>query len=194
MSLPGTTEREEGDSLDGKPMIYIQNPLAPFGARAGRKTVTRCRLMNYTAQLHWRRTFLQRLGVGNAMPFTAASPVADFLKCLLQQEQTEKMMFKRQTRNVRLIQFLNISVTLSPFLSVDTPQFHNSLQEGTEAYWLTLPVAQHGRLVSIITSPGPGPLCFDRQSSPSLSCLYGKHYAGSDPRQTLLMKKVILNP
>ncbi|XP_023697933.1 SITS-binding protein isoform X1 [Paramormyrops kingsleyae] len=67
------------------------------------------------------------------------------------QEQAEKMMFKRQTRNVRLVQFLNISVTLSPFLSVDTPQFHNSLQEGTEAYWLTLPVAQHGRLVPLLT-------------------------------------------
>uniref|UniRef100_A0A4W5NZY6 Si:ch211-236l14.4 n=1 Tax=Hucho hucho TaxID=62062 RepID=A0A4W5NZY6_9TELE len=46
---------------------------------------------------------------------------------------------------------LNISITLSPFLSVDTTQFHKSLQDGTEAYWLSLPVAPQGRLVPVLT-------------------------------------------
>uniref|UniRef100_A0A4W5NYK8 Si:ch211-236l14.4 n=1 Tax=Hucho hucho TaxID=62062 RepID=A0A4W5NYK8_9TELE len=61
---------------------------------------------------------------------------------------------KRQTRDFRdlsLIKLLNISITLSPFLSVDTTQFHKSLQDGTEAYWLSLPVAPQGRLVPVLT-------------------------------------------
>ncbi|XP_029524719.1 SITS-binding protein [Oncorhynchus nerka] len=61
---------------------------------------------------------------------------------------------KRQTRDFRdlsLIKLLNISITLSPFLSVDTTQFHKSLLDGTEAYWLSLPVAPQGRLVPVLT-------------------------------------------
>lgn len=63
---------------------------------------------------------------------------------------------KRQTRDFRdlsLIKLLNISITLSPFLSVDTTQFHKSLLDGTEAYWLSLPVAPQGRLVSSLAQP-----------------------------------------
>lgn len=56
-------------------------------------------------------------------------------------------MTKRLTRDLPLVKLLNISITLSPFLGVDTTQFHASLVDGTEAYWLSLPSAPHGHLV-----------------------------------------------
>lgn len=56
-------------------------------------------------------------------------------------------MSKRLTRDLPLVKLLNISITLSPFLGVDTTQFHNSLIDGTEAYWLSLPSAPQGQLV-----------------------------------------------
>lgn len=58
-------------------------------------------------------------------------------------------MSKRLTRDLPLVKLLNISITLSPFLSVDTTQFHNSLIDGTEAYWLSLPSAPQGQLVRL---------------------------------------------
>ena len=56
-------------------------------------------------------------------------------------------MSKRLTRDLPLVKLLNISITLSPFLGVDTTQFHTSLMDGTEAYWLSLPSAPQGQLV-----------------------------------------------
>lgn len=56
-------------------------------------------------------------------------------------------MSKRLTRDLPLVKLLNISITLSPFLGVDSTHFHNSLIDGTEAYWLSLPSAPQGQLV-----------------------------------------------
>lgn len=56
-------------------------------------------------------------------------------------------MSKRLTRDLPLVKLLNISITMSPFLGVDTTQFHTSLIDGTEAYWLSLPSAPQGQLV-----------------------------------------------
>lgn len=64
-------------------------------------------------------------------------------------------MSKRLTRDLPLVKLLNISITLSPFLGVDTTQFHTSLMDGTEAYWLSLPSAPQGQLVR------PGGMVFD---------------------------------
>lgn len=54
---------------------------------------------------------------------------------------------KRLTRDLPLVKLLNISITLSPFLGVDTTQFHASLTDGTEDYWLSLPANPQGQLV-----------------------------------------------
>lgn len=54
---------------------------------------------------------------------------------------------KRLARDLPLVKLLNISITLSPFLGVDTMQFHASLTDGTEDYWLSLPSAPQGQLV-----------------------------------------------
>lgn len=54
---------------------------------------------------------------------------------------------KRLARDLPLVKLLNISITLSPFLGVDTTQFHTSLTDGTEDYWLSLPSAPQGKLV-----------------------------------------------
>lgn len=54
---------------------------------------------------------------------------------------------KRLSRDLPLVKLLNISITLSPFLGVDTTQFHASLIDGTEDYWLSLPSAPQGQLV-----------------------------------------------
>lgn len=56
-------------------------------------------------------------------------------------------MSKRLTRDLPLVKLLNISITLSPFLGVDTKQFHTSIMDGTEAFWLSLPSAPQGHLV-----------------------------------------------
>ncbi|XP_062318699.1 SITS-binding protein [Osmerus eperlanus] len=58
---------------------------------------------------------------------------------------------KRQTRDFPFVKLLNISITLSPFLSVDTTQFHKSLLEGSEVHWLGFPGAPHGHLVPLLT-------------------------------------------
>uniref|UniRef100_A0A8C9W6M1 Si:ch211-236l14.4 n=1 Tax=Scleropages formosus TaxID=113540 RepID=A0A8C9W6M1_SCLFO len=69
-----------------------------------------------------------------------------------------KKKAKRQTRDLSLVKLLNISVTLSPFLSVSSRLFHASLQEGTEAYWLSLPAAPRGRPIPQLTQ-WKGKLC-----------------------------------
>uniref|UniRef100_A0A6Q2ZFE1 Glycosyl hydrolase family 31 C-terminal domain-containing protein n=1 Tax=Esox lucius TaxID=8010 RepID=A0A6Q2ZFE1_ESOLU len=50
-----------------------------------------------------------------------------------------------------LFSLLNISITLSPFLSVDTNQFHKSLLDGAQAYWLSLQAAPQRQLVPVLT-------------------------------------------
>ncbi|XP_017573015.1 SITS-binding protein [Pygocentrus nattereri] len=58
---------------------------------------------------------------------------------------------KRQTRDLPFVKLLNISVTLSPYLSVDTQQFQTSVQDGTQDYWLSLPSGPQARLVPLLT-------------------------------------------
>ncbi|KAL4005992.1 hypothetical protein ACER0C_005705 [Sarotherodon galilaeus] len=60
-------------------------------------------------------------------------------------------MSKRLTRDLPLVKLLNISITMSPFLGVDTTQFHTSLNDGTEAYWLSLPSAPQGQLIPVMS-------------------------------------------
>ncbi|XP_058501987.1 SITS-binding protein [Solea solea] len=60
-------------------------------------------------------------------------------------------MSKRLTRDLPLVKLLNISITLSPFLGVDTTQFHTSLKDGTEAFWLSLPSAPQGQLIPVMS-------------------------------------------
>ncbi|XP_029698069.1 SITS-binding protein isoform X1 [Takifugu rubripes] len=58
---------------------------------------------------------------------------------------------KRLARDLPLVKLLNISITLSPFLGVDTTQFHASLTDGTEDYWLSLPSAPQGQLIPLMS-------------------------------------------
>ncbi|MEQ2210450.1 hypothetical protein XENOCAPTIV_013616, partial [Xenoophorus captivus] len=60
-------------------------------------------------------------------------------------------MSKRLTRDLPLVKLLNISITLSPFLGVDTTQFHTSLTDGTEDFWLSLPSATQGKLIPVMS-------------------------------------------
>ncbi|CAK6960052.1 SITS-binding protein [Scomber scombrus] len=60
-------------------------------------------------------------------------------------------MSKRLTRDLPLVKLLNISISLSPFLGVDTTQFHTSLMDGSEAYWLSLPSAPQGQLIPVMS-------------------------------------------
>ncbi|KAJ8390904.1 hypothetical protein AAFF_G00098240 [Aldrovandia affinis] len=59
--------------------------------------------------------------------------------------------WKRQTKALPMVKLLNISITLSPYLSVESSQFKASLQDGTESYWLSVPTAPHGHLVPVLT-------------------------------------------
>ena len=61
----------------------------------------------------------------------------------------KRRMSKRQTRDLPFVKLLNISVTLSPYLSVDSPEFQTSMQDGTQDYWLSLPSGPQARLVHI---------------------------------------------
>ncbi|XP_056307450.1 SITS-binding protein isoform X2 [Danio aesculapii] len=63
----------------------------------------------------------------------------------------KKRTSKRQTRDLPFVKLLNISITLSPYLSVDTQQFQTSIQEGIEDYWLSLPSGPQGQLVPLLT-------------------------------------------
>ncbi|XP_036431692.1 SITS-binding protein [Colossoma macropomum] len=65
---------------------------------------------------------------------------------------------KRQTRDLPFVKLLNISVTLSPYLSVDSQQFQTSMQDGTQDYWLSLPSGPQARLVPLLT-PWRGKYC-----------------------------------
>uniref|UniRef100_A0AAV2KZS7 protein-tyrosine-phosphatase n=1 Tax=Knipowitschia caucasica TaxID=637954 RepID=A0AAV2KZS7_KNICA len=60
-------------------------------------------------------------------------------------------MSKRLTRDFPLVKLLNISITLSPFLGVDSTQFHSSLVDGTETYWLSVPSNPQGHMVPILS-------------------------------------------
>ncbi|XP_053741623.1 SITS-binding protein isoform X3 [Synchiropus splendidus] len=55
------------------------------------------------------------------------------------------------TRDLPLVKLLNISITVSPFLGVDTPQFHTSLEEGNEDFWLSLPSGPQGQLIPVMS-------------------------------------------
>ncbi|XP_041073753.1 SITS-binding protein-like [Polyodon spathula] len=57
----------------------------------------------------------------------------------------------RHTRDLPRFKLLNISITLSPYTSVDTRQFQTSLQEGREDYWLSLPSKTDGYLAPLLT-------------------------------------------
>lgn len=59
----------------------------------------------------------------------------------------KKKVSEGPTRDLTLMKLLNLSVTLSPFLGVDSQQFQASLEDGTEAYWVSLPAAPQGHLV-----------------------------------------------
>ncbi|KAI4894592.1 hypothetical protein NFI96_018816 [Prochilodus magdalenae] len=63
----------------------------------------------------------------------------------------KRRMLKRQTRDLPFVKLLNISVTLSPYLSVDSPEFQTSMQDGTQDYWLSLPSGPQARLVPLLT-------------------------------------------
>ncbi|KAK9952583.1 hypothetical protein ABG768_018412 [Culter alburnus] len=63
----------------------------------------------------------------------------------------KKRTSKRQTRDLPFVKLLNISITLSPYLSVDSQQFQTSIQTGIEDYWLSLPSGPQGRLVPMLT-------------------------------------------
>lgn len=54
---------------------------------------------------------------------------------------------KRQSRDLPFVKFLNISVTLSPYLSVDSQMFQASIQDRTQDYWLSLPTGPQAQLV-----------------------------------------------
>ncbi|XP_066557238.1 SITS-binding protein isoform X2 [Amia ocellicauda] len=56
----------------------------------------------------------------------------------------------RQTRDLPLVKLLNISITLSPYVGVDSRPFQTSLQDGTENYWLSLPSRANGYLAPLL--------------------------------------------
>ncbi|XP_056108067.1 SITS-binding protein [Rhinichthys klamathensis goyatoka] len=63
----------------------------------------------------------------------------------------KKRTSKRQTRDLPFVKLLNISITLSPYLSVDSQPFQTSVQAGIEDFWLSLPSGPQGRLVPMLT-------------------------------------------
>ncbi|XP_057186463.1 SITS-binding protein isoform X2 [Triplophysa rosa] len=64
---------------------------------------------------------------------------------------SKKRTSKRHTRDIPFVKLLNISITLSPYLSIDSQQFQTSMQEGIEDYWLSLPSGPQGRPVPLLT-------------------------------------------
>ncbi|XP_028264485.1 SITS-binding protein isoform X3 [Parambassis ranga] len=114
-------------------------------------------------------------------------------------------MSKRLTRDLPLVKLLNISITLSPFLGVDTTQFHTSLIDGTEAYWLSLPSAPLGQLVPVmsqwrgkfcvklnITNPGAVSWFLDRVGS--LQAHLGMEYVILEGGEGNLFEEQALRP
>ncbi|XP_026168069.1 SITS-binding protein isoform X2 [Mastacembelus armatus] len=114
-------------------------------------------------------------------------------------------MSKRLTRDLPLVKLLNISITLSPFLGVDTTQFHTSLMDGTEAYWLSLPSAPQGQLIPVmsqwrgqfcvklnITNPGAVSWFLDRVGS--LQAHLGMEYIMLEGGEGNLFEEQALRP
>ncbi|XP_076588941.1 SITS-binding protein isoform X2 [Chaetodon auriga] len=114
-------------------------------------------------------------------------------------------MSKRLTRDLPLVKLLNISITLSPFLGVDTTQFHTSLMDGTEAYWLSLPSAPQGQLIPVmsqwrgkfcvklnITNPGAVSWFLDRVGS--LQAHLGMEYVMLEGGEGNLFEEQALRP
>ncbi|TDH09324.1 hypothetical protein EPR50_G00085620 [Perca flavescens] len=114
-------------------------------------------------------------------------------------------MSKRLTRDLPLVKLLNISITLSPFLGVDTTQFHTSLMDGTEAYWLSLPSAPQGKLIPVmsqwrgkfcvklnITNPGAVSWFLDRVGS--LEAHLGMEYVMLEGGEGNLFEEQALRP
>ncbi|XP_076861797.1 SITS-binding protein [Brachyhypopomus gauderio] len=62
-----------------------------------------------------------------------------------------KRSSKRETRDLPFVKYLNISVTLSPYLSVDSRQFQTYMQDGMQDYWLSVPSGPHARLIPLLT-------------------------------------------
>lgn len=58
-------------------------------------------------------------------------------------------MFKRQSRDLPFVKHLNISITLSPYLSVDSLQFQTFIQDRMQDYWVSLPTGPQAQLVHI---------------------------------------------
>nr|XP_020443564.1 SITS-binding protein-like isoform X2 [Monopterus albus] len=114
-------------------------------------------------------------------------------------------MSKRLTRDFPLVKLLNISITLSPFFGVDTTQFHTSLTDGTEAYWLSLPSAPQGQLIPVmsqwrgqfcvklnITNPGAVSWFLDRVGS--LQAHLGMEYIMLEGGEGNLFEEQALRP
>ncbi|KAF7668968.1 hypothetical protein LDENG_00273460 [Lucifuga dentata] len=112
---------------------------------------------------------------------------------------------KRQTRDLPLVKLLNISITISPFLGVDTTQFHTSLMDGTEAYWLSLPSSPQGQLIPVlsqwrgkfcvklnITNPGAASWFLDRMES--LQMHLGMEYIVLEGGEGNLFEEQALQP
>ncbi|XP_034071848.1 LOW QUALITY PROTEIN: SITS-binding protein [Gymnodraco acuticeps] len=114
-------------------------------------------------------------------------------------------MSKRLTRDLPLVKLLNISITLSPFLGVDNTQFHTSLMDGTEAFWLSLPSAPQGQLIPVmsqwrgkfcvklnITNPGAVSWFLDRVGS--LQAHLGMEYVVLEGAEGNLFEEQALRP
>ncbi|XP_075944938.1 SITS-binding protein [Anarhichas minor] len=114
-------------------------------------------------------------------------------------------MSKRLTRDLPLVKLLNISITLSPFLGVDTTQFHTSLMDGTEAHWLSLPSAPQGQLIPVmsqwrgkfcvklnITNPGAVSWFLDRVGA--LQAHLGMEYVMLEGGEGNLFEEQVLRP
>nr|XP_040019046.1 SITS-binding protein [Gasterosteus aculeatus aculeatus] len=114
-------------------------------------------------------------------------------------------MTKRLTRDLPLVKLLNISITLSPFLGVDTTQFHASLVDGTEAYWLSLPSAPQGHLIPVmsrwrgrfcvklnVTNPGAVSWFLDRVGA--LQAHLGMEYVMLEGGEGNLFEEQVLRP
>ncbi|XP_068459143.1 SITS-binding protein [Clinocottus analis] len=114
-------------------------------------------------------------------------------------------MSKRLTRDLPLVKLLNISITLSPFLGVDTTQFHSSLMDGTEAFWLSLPSAPQGQLIPVmsqwrgkfcvklnITNPGAVSWFLDRVGA--LQAHLGMEYVMLEGGEGNLFEGQVLRP
>ncbi|KAI5626884.1 SITS-binding protein, partial [Silurus asotus] len=58
---------------------------------------------------------------------------------------------KRQSRDLPFVKLLNISVTLSPYINVDSLQFQTFIQDRMQDYFLSLPTGPQAQLVPFLT-------------------------------------------